>query len=138
MNKCCVFLTVYDIITHIGGIDMNLFICLFIPGMIAYLMYEKITKVNYDLKHSVMIYMIFTLFINITATVASNVLFDIDYSIESAITNFPIFAVKYVIISVLFALLLPAVVNWLANNISIRISIKKDNRENNKKNSKSK
>ncbi len=114
---------------------MNSFLCLLLPSIISIKMYIHLNNNKilwYDL---LMYYFIFILFNHLFSTFFSVLLFGLKNSVEVSIYMFPMFAVKYCIVSIFISVLLPIFFQVIRLNINYRVEVKKveKNKKENKK-----
>lgn len=118
---------------------MESFICLLCPAVVALLIYEKKQKSTFDCKKALCAYLVFVLFVNTFATFLCRFIFGIEDSFSYALDNSPIFAIKYVFVALVFAIILSTVAAWLSKNVRVELIARKEKKdEKHKKNPKNK
>lgn len=117
---------------------MNSYLCILIPSIISVFIYEHVTKKRLNTRDSIFVFLLFVLFNNVIASVVCRLLFNIVESLEIHLSSFPMFAVKYIIISLIISVILPVLYIFLEKNIIFKIEVKKKKNEEDKKHRKNK
>ena len=112
---------------------MNHIYCMLLPSILGLKIFakinrnEKITKYNY-----IFYYFMFILFSNSISLVVCRLLFNTISSLELNLDNFPIFAIKYIIINLIINIILAFIFSIIRKEVTFSIKIsekdgKKDN-----------
>lgn len=110
----------------VGGDFMDLVICLLGPSIISMKIYKKINSEEMNWASLVGNYFLFIFFNHLIVTFFSILLFGANSSIEKSLFLFPLFAVKYSIISVFVSLILPFLFKVVRENVSYSVEVKKN------------
>lgn len=114
---------------------MGAFICIFCPAVVAFLLYEKVSKKKSDLKHEICFYLLAVMAINCLAAILCWALLKFSASFETFNTS-PILAIKYIAVSLVVSAVIGVITGWVRKNVSVSIVVKKDKKK--KKNGKTK
>lgn len=94
------------------------YICLFLPALVAVLIYEKITDRNIDVVNAILYYGLFNVLNNM-------IVFSVIYYIfNDSIINFSLaFCIKSLFLSLLNCIILPFIIISFEKNIKIRVRL---------------
>lgn len=113
---------------------MNIYLCLLGPSLISIKIFNHLNDDNLSNKKLIFYYLLFVFINNLISTFISALLFNIKTSIDLNLTNFPILAIKYIIISIIIAIIIPFFTEFLRKNIDYSIEVKTNEKTKNKKN----
>lgn len=102
---------------------MNIFLCLFGMSLISVKMFQHFNHEKYSFQELAIYFFLFTLFNHVLSTMVCVVLFGLRSSVENAIQSYPVFAFKYVIVSMVFAFIIPIFFQVLKENIDYRVEV---------------
>ena len=114
---------------------MNSILCLLVPSVISIKMYQHINGKVLHWKDMILDYFLFVFFNHFFTVMISIFLFDAKSNIINSIDFFPIFALKYCLISIILCFILPIIFQMIKKNIDYRVEVKK-NEKNSKKSKK--
>lgn len=103
-----------------------LFICLFMPAIIAVAVYSKIRNQKIDVTYFIINYAMFLLSINYIITFILSFITGSTFSIIENQSFSSLFSFKYLSISLLLAITLPVLFTIISKNIKIKITFDKD------------
>ena len=112
---------------------MNNYLCMLLPSIIGLVLYEKLDNKTNKMKEIIYIYLLMILFVNFISTFICVVIFDLKIGVDCALTDYPLFALKYIILSIVISIVISIIIKWIEKNIKIELSV-----ENNEKKNKSK
>ena len=108
---------------------MNIFLCLLGPSLISLNIYKKLENKEFNKFEYIYNYFLFVFFNNFFASIVSILLFKASTSIDNALINLPVFAVKYIVISSIFSIILPFVIVSINKNIKYSIEVEKNDKK---------
>ena len=115
---------------------MNLFLCLLGPSLLSIKIFNNLNDNELSNKNIIFNYFLFVFFNNLICTVFSTVVLGGKTSVDASLINLPIFAIKYVVVSIIIAIILPFFVQLINKNIKYNVEVKEN--EKYKKNVKNK
>lgn len=113
---------------------MNLFLCLLGPSLISIKIFYNLNSRELTNKFIAYYYFLFVFINNFICTIISVTILKGRTSIDESLINIPIFAIKYLIVSIIFSIFLPFLIQIIKENISYSVEVKEN--EKNKKDKK--
>ena len=111
---------------------MNLILCLLGPSLISIRIFNNLNSKELTNKLIAYYYFLFVFINNFLCTIVTVVIFKGVTSIDSSLINIPIFAIKYLIASIIFSITLPFLIQIIKENISYSVEVK-ENEKNTKR-----
>lgn len=105
---------------------MNSFLCLFVPSIISIKMYQHFNHDELLWKELVLNYFLFVFFNHFFSVFVSIFLFGARSSVMNSVDFFPVFALKYCIISIIICIVLPILFQILKQNVDYRVEVIKN------------
>ena len=105
---------------------MNLFICLVGPSIIGIKLFEKINKKEINLKNLIIYFLLILFLVNFLSGIVSVWFLGASTSIDASLTQLPIYAIKYTLISMVFSIIVPIVIQVIRSNVAIKMEVKKN------------
>ena len=105
---------------------MNSILCILFPSVIGLTLYCDLIKNNSTIKNLLFIYIIIVLVVNFISTFICVFIFDLNVGIEFALTNYPIFALKYIFLSSIVSLIIAIIIKSIKMNLNIELSVEKN------------
>lgn len=105
---------------------MNIYLCLLGPSLISIKIFNHLNSERLSNKNIIFYYVLFVFINNFICTFFSVIFFGGKSSIDESLINFPVFAIKYVIVSVIFSCIIPFFVEIVRKNIDYNIEVKKN------------
>ena len=101
---------------------------IFFPSVVGLFILEKILNdYNFKIKDYFYYFIIFSLFSNIICLVITRIFFNISSYIVASLESYPIFFVKYVIVSLLINLILAITFSCVHKYVEISIEVEEKN-----------
>ena len=105
---------------------MNSFLCLFVPSIISIKMYQHFNHDDLSWKDLVLNYFLFVFFNHFISAIISVFLFGARSSVMNSVDFFPVFALKYCVISIIICVVLPILFQVLKQNVDYRVEVVKN------------
>lgn len=108
---------------------MNLFLCLLGPSLVGIRIFNHFNKGQLSNRDILFYYLLFILVNNFFASAFSVLVFGARTSIDNSLVNFPFFALKYIIISIVLAIINSVLFKVVIENFDYDIEVNKNEKK---------